>query len=168
MISTPNKEPKLEQNVWRRPFRIFRTAHAQITVPSVESRYWGRSFRYNRTPGLTEKSWYSESRDSEGVVWTRQEWALHTCGRWFARRFHLHGWSGTKIAAIMERNCWELVPAFLCSLYWHYRFFFNCLGCLFNREDYFQFHTDITLKRTLRAGPREVCLRESTVRVTDW
>lgn len=98
MVSTPIKELKLEQNVWRRPFRIYWTAHAQITVPSVASRYWGRSFRYSRTPGLTEKSWYSVSRDSEGVVWTPQEWALRTCERWFVRRFHLHGWSGTKIA----------------------------------------------------------------------
>ena len=68
MVSTPIKELKLEQNVGRRPFRIYRTAHAQITVPSVEFRYWGRSFRCNKTPGLTEKSWYSVSRDSEGVV----------------------------------------------------------------------------------------------------
>lgn len=68
MVSTPIKELKLEQNVWRRPFRIYWTAHAQITVPSVASRYWGRSFRYSRTPGLTEKSWYSVSRDSEDVV----------------------------------------------------------------------------------------------------
>ena len=84
--------------------------------------------------------------------------------------------SGKKLSYFS--SCWytvdflnghlELVPAFLCSLYWHYRFFFNCFGCLFNREDHFQYHTDMYLRRTLRAGPREVRLRELIVCVTDW